>query len=31
VGALDQVEAHAGVNCPPAAVEALADEIGAEI
>jgi hypothetical protein len=30
-GALDLVEAHAPVDCPPVAVESLADEIGAEI
>jgi hypothetical protein len=28
---LDDVEAHAHVDCPPVAVEALSDEIGAEI
>jgi hypothetical protein len=29
--ALDDIEAHAHVDCPPVAVEALSDDIGAEI
>jgi hypothetical protein len=31
VGALDQAEGRATVDCAPVAVEALSDEIGAEI
>jgi hypothetical protein len=30
-GSLDLVEAHAPIDCPPVAVEALSDEVGAEI